>query len=84
MNLEIKIGVQKIEDPLLHYGCKESGLLCWKFKNPVVVVLVIFLKHNGLCGRLVDSNYFHVDEPIPCTNFHVGIVPFACTFAKAC
>ena len=28
-----------------------------KIKNAVVVVL-IFLKHNGLCGILADSNYF--------------------------
>ena len=27
-NLELKIRVQKIEDRMLHYGCKDSGLLC--------------------------------------------------------
>ena len=41
---------------MLHYGCKDSGL--------VVVVVFIFLKHNGLCGRLEDSNYFYTEESI--------------------
>ena len=43
-----------------------------EFKNAVVVVL-IFLKHNGLCGRLPDSNCFYTEELIPCKNFRVRI-----------
>ena len=31
-NLELKIRLQKIEDQMLHYGCKDSGLLYWKLK----------------------------------------------------
>ena len=31
-NLELKIRVQKTEDQMLHYGCKDSGLLCLKLK----------------------------------------------------
>ena len=30
--LELKIRVQKIEDRMLYYDCKDSGLLCWKLK----------------------------------------------------
>ena len=30
-----------------------------EIKNAVGVVVLIFLKHNGLCGRLADSNYFY-------------------------
>ena len=33
-----------------------------EIKSAVVVVVVIFLKDNGLCGRLVDSNYFYKEE----------------------
>ena len=46
---------------MLYYGCKDLGLLCWKLKTLVVVVL-IFFKNNGLCGRLADSNYFYTEE----------------------
>ena len=31
-NLELNIGVQKIEDQMLYFGTKDSGLLCWKLK----------------------------------------------------
>ena len=47
---------------MLYYGCKDLKVL-FEIKNSVVVV-VIFLKHNGLCGRLVDSNYFYTEESI--------------------
>ena len=40
-------------------------------KNAVVVVVRTFVKYNGLCGGLADSDYFYPEEPIPCTNFHV-------------
>ena len=33
-------------------------------KNAVVVVVFIFLKHNGLCERLADLNYFYTEELI--------------------
>ena len=57
-----------------------------EIKNVVVVVVFIFLKHNGLCGRLVDSNYFYKEESMPCTNFCVHITLFVLTlqFVKAC
>ena len=48
-------------------------------KNAAVVVAFIFLTHNGLCGRLADSNYFYTEESIPCTNFLVQVKPFVCT-----
>ena len=48
-------------------------------KNAVVVAVLIFLKHNGLFGRLAYSNYFYTEESIPCTNFRVRATPFACT-----
>ena len=32
-NLELIIRVQKIEDQILFYGSKYSGLLCWKLKT---------------------------------------------------
>ena len=32
-----------------------------EIKNAVVVVL-IFLKQNGLCGALANSNYFYTEE----------------------
>ena len=50
-----------------------------EIKNAVVVVVCIFIKYNGLCGGLVDSNYFHTKEPILRTNFYVRETPFACT-----
>ena len=31
-DLELKIRMSKIEDWMLVYGCKDSGLLCWKLK----------------------------------------------------
>ena len=31
-NLELKIKVRKTEDQILCYGCKDSGLQCWKLK----------------------------------------------------
>ena len=46
-----------------------------EIKN-ALVLLVVFLKHGGLCGRLADSNY--IEELIPCTNFRVSVTPFAC------
>ena len=54
---------------MLYYGCMDLGRL--------IVTVYIFLKHNGLCGRLVDSNYFYPEGLIPCTNFCVYITPFA-------
>ena len=31
-----------------------------EIKNAVVVVVLIFLKRNDLCGRLSDANYFYI------------------------
>ena len=59
-----------------------------EIKNTVLVVVFIFLKHNSLCGRLVDSDYFYTEESIQCTNFCVHITLFACTlcawFVEVC
>ena len=30
---ELKVRVQKIKDRMLYYGCKDSGLWCWKLKT---------------------------------------------------
>ena len=35
-----------------------------EIKNAVVVVVFISLKHNGLCRRLADSNYFYTEKSI--------------------
>ena len=40
-NLELKIIVQKSEDQMLFYGCKDLALLCWKLK---MLWVFIFLK----------------------------------------
>ena len=44
---------------MLYYSCKNSGVLCWKLKTLRYWLLFVFLKHNGLCGRFADSNYFY-------------------------
>ena len=49
-----------------------------EIKNAVVVVVRIFIKYNGLCGILADSNYFYTEEPIPGTSFRLRKMPFAC------
>ena len=46
-----------------------------EIKNPVVVNVFIFFKHNCLRGRLVDSNYFYAGESVSCTNFRVRVTP---------
>ena len=51
-----------------------------EMKNAVVVVVLIFVKHNnGLSGKLADSNYFYTEESILCTNFRERVTQFACT-----
>ena len=40
--------------------------------------LFSYLNHNGLCGRVADSNYFYTKESIPCMNFCVRVMPFVC------
>ena len=51
-----------------------------EIKNVVGVVVFIFLKHNGLCRRLENPNYFYKEESILCTNFHVCITPFCACY----
>ena len=53
MDLELKIRVRKIEDQMLYYGCGTTFL---EIKNAVVVVVLIFLNHSGLCGRVISSS----------------------------
>ena len=43
---------------MVYHGCKESRLMCWKLKH-CDICCSYFLKHNGLCWRLADSNYFY-------------------------
>ena len=61
---------------MLYYGCQDSGLIMLEVKN-AVVMLFIFLKHNGLRRRLADSNYFYTEYSILCTNFRVRVRLFA-------
>ena len=55
------------------------GDYCVGNQNAVVEVVFTFLKHNGLCGRLADSNYFYREDSTLCTNFRIHKMPFACT-----
>ena len=48
-----------------------------EIENPMVVVVLIFLKHNGLRERLADST-FYTEESILCTNFRVRAILLAC------
>ena len=41
-----------------------------EIKNAMVVIAFIFLKHNGLCEGLADSNYSYIEESILHTKFH--------------
>ena len=50
-----------------------------EIESVVVVGVHIFIKYNGLCGGLPDSNYFYTEEPIACMNFLVRETHFACT-----
>ena len=58
-----------------------------KVKNAAVVVVFISLKHNGLCGKLDDSNYFYIEESILCmcntTCMHVMCSRDCMQFVKA-
>ena len=46
-------------------------------KNAVVVVVLIFLKHNGLCGYTITSSQL-CSQSISCTNFRARVTSFAC------
>ena len=50
-----------------------------EIKNTVIVVAFVFLKHNGLCERLADSNYCNRGESMPCTIFRICVTLFVCT-----
>ena len=39
-----------------------------EIKNAVVVVVLIFLKHNGLCGQTINSSQL-CSQSVSCTNF---------------
>ena len=52
-----------------------------EIKNPVVAVVLIFFKHNGLCVRLAELNYFYTKKSISCTKFFVRVTLFACTLS---
>ena len=51
-----------------------------EIKNTVVIMVVfIFLKDNGLCGRLAGSSYFCTEESILCMNVCACVMLSACT-----
>ena len=52
-----------------------------EIKNPVVAAVLIFFKHNGLCVRLADLNYFYTKKSILRTKFFVRVTLFACTLS---
>ena len=77
-NLRFKgVRVWKLEDWMLYYGCKDSGLLCWKF-NAMVVAVLIFLKHNGLCGQAISSSQLCY-QSISFTDFCACVLSLVCT-----
>ena len=47
-----------------------------KIQNAMVVAVLIFLKHNGLCGWAVSSFQLR-SHSITCTNFRARVTPFA-------
>ena len=47
-------------------------------KNAVVAVVLVFLKHNSLCGQAISSSQL-CSQLIPCTHFRARVTPFACT-----
>ena len=49
-----------------------------EIKNTVVVVVHIFLKHNGVCGQAITGLQL-CSQSIACTNFRARVTPFACT-----
>ena len=49
-----------------------------EIKNTVAVVVLIFLKHNGLCGQAI-SGFQLCSQSIPRTNFRARVTPFAYT-----
>ena len=48
-----------------------------EIKNAVVVVIFIFLEHNGL-WKIGRFKLFLHRGIIPCLNFRVHVTPFAC------
>ena len=54
-----------------------------EIKNTVVVVVIIFLKYNGLRGRLVDSNTMHEFSSM-CTAVRVQVMCIVVTMHAIC
>ena len=48
-----------------------------EIKNAVVVVVLIFLKHDGLCGQMISSSHL-CSESILCMNFCAHVMRLAC------
>ena len=46
-----------------------------------VLVVLILLKHNGLCGQAINSSQL-CSQSILCTNFHAFESPFLCTLCS--
>ena len=53
---------------MLHYDCKDLGLLCWNLKTTVVKVVLVSLKHNRFCEQAISSSQL-CSQSILCTNF---------------
>ena len=49
-----------------------------EIKSAVVVVVLIFLKHNGVSGWAISSCQFCL-QSILCKNFYARVTPFAYT-----
>ena len=47
---------RKIEDRMLYCGCLGFGTTVLEIKNTMMVIVLIFLKHNGLCGQAMRSS----------------------------
>ena len=50
---------------------------CVGIKNAVIMVILIFLKHNGLCQQAISSSQL-CSQSILCTHFRACVMLFAC------
>ena len=63
-DLELKIRLRKIDNQMLYYGCKDSGLLCWKLK---MLWLWLYFFEAYWSGQSISSSQL-CSQLIPCTN----------------
>ena len=57
----------------LRIECYALALRIWDYyaENAVVMVVLIFLKYNGLCCRFGDSSYLYTEESINTVCVHI-------------